>query len=56
MPNICKLTSLFESTFKVSMIGCGIVGATAAYAMLIDGTPTEIVLIDHGKENTVGFH
>jgi hypothetical protein len=37
MPGICKLKSSFETKFKVSMIGCGSVGATAAYAMLIDG-------------------
>jgi L-lactate dehydrogenase len=55
MPNICKLKSSFESTFKVSMIGCGSVGATAAYAMLIDGTPTELVLVDHSKEKAEGL-
>jgi L-lactate dehydrogenase len=55
MPNICKLKSSFETTFKVSMIGCGSVGATAAYAMLLDGTPTELVLIDHSKEKAEGL-
>ncbi len=55
MPNACKLKSSFETAFKVSMIGCGSVGATAAYAMLIDGTPTELVLIDHSKEKAEGL-
>lgn len=30
-------------------------GATAAYAMLLDGTPTELVLIDHSKEKAEGL-
>ena len=45
MAGVCKILSSFTGRFKVSVIGCGSVGATAAYAMLIDGTPTEIVLI-----------
>ena len=32
--------------FKVSIIGCGSVGAAGAYAMLLDGTPTDLTLID----------
>lgn len=55
MPHACKLRSEFEMKFKVSVIGCGSVGATAAYAMLIDGTPSEIVLIDRAKEKASGL-
>lgn len=33
-------------TFKVAIIGCGNVGATTAYALLLDGTPTNLALID----------
>ncbi len=36
-------------------MGCGNVGATAAYAMLLDGTPTEIALIDLRKEKAEGL-
>ncbi len=51
----CKLESQFQSKFKVSVIGCGNVGATAAYAMLLDGTPSELVLIDLNKEKAEGL-
>jgi L-lactate dehydrogenase len=51
----CKITSSFQSHFKVSIIGCGNVGATAAYSMLIDGTPSEIVLVDRNKEKAEGL-
>jgi len=55
MPKVCSLKSSFQTEFKVSVIGCGNVGATAAYAMLIDGTPTELVLIDYNKEKAEGL-
>jgi L-lactate dehydrogenase len=55
MPKFCTLQSNFQSQFKVSIVGCGNVGATGAYAMLIDGTPTELVLIDQNKEKTEGL-
>lgn len=55
MPHFCKLRSSFEIKFKVSVIGCGSVGATAAYAMLIDGTPSEIVLVDRKKDKARGL-
>jgi len=41
-------------TFKVAVIGCGKVGMTAAYAMLLSGTPTEIVLYDRSKDKAMG--
>lgn len=55
MIKTCKITSAFESHFKVSVIGCGNVGATASYAMLIDGTPTDLALIDRHKEKAEGL-
>lgn len=53
--NTCKITSSFKSQFKVSIVGCGNVGATAAYAMLLDGTPSELVLIDRNKDKAHGL-
>lgn len=41
--------------FKVSVIGCGNVGSTAAYAMLLDGTPNEMTLIDLNKDKAKGL-
>lgn len=41
-------------SFKVGVVGCGRVGMTAAYAMLLSGTPTDIVLVDRHKEKAVG--
>ncbi|HLD21841.1 MAG TPA: L-lactate dehydrogenase [Patescibacteria group bacterium] len=41
-------------TGKVAVIGTGFVGATSAYAMLIDGSPSEIVLMDVNKEKALG--
>lgn len=39
---------------KVTVIGAGSVGATSAYAMFIDGAPSEITLIDVSKEKAEG--
>lgn len=56
MPRTCIINSPYVAKFKVGVVGCGNVGATAAYAMLIEGTPSEIVLYDldykraHGLE------
>lgn len=55
MPKACVLKSAFQSDFKVSIIGCGNVGATTAYAMLMDGSPTELVLIDYNKDKAEGL-
>lgn len=44
-----------KTEFKISVIGCGSVGATAAYAMLTDGTPSEVALIDISKEKAQGL-
>lgn len=41
-------------SFKVGVIGCGKVGMTAAYAMMLSGTPTEIVLFDRNKDKAMG--
>jgi L-lactate dehydrogenase len=45
----------FCDKFKVSVIGCGNVGATAAYAMLLGGTPNEMTLIDMNKDRAEGL-
>ena len=39
---------------KVVIIGAGFVGSTAAYALLIDGTASEIALIDVDREKAEG--
>ncbi|MGB8646715.1 MAG: L-lactate dehydrogenase [Anaerolineae bacterium] len=39
---------------RVAIIGAGNVGATAAYALLLDGTAAEIVLIDINHERAEG--
>ena len=41
-------------SFKVGIVGCGKVGMTAAYAMMLSGTPTEMMLVDRNKEKAVG--
>ena len=55
MPKACNIESAFKAKFKVSVIGCGSVGATAAYSMLIDGTPTEMTLIDRSRQKAEGL-
>jgi L-lactate dehydrogenase len=42
-------------SFKVSIVGCGNVGATAAYALLLKGVPTELVLMDVQREMAEGL-
>lgn len=42
------------NTFKVSIVGIGKVGATVAYAMMLDGTPSEIVLLARDKKKAQG--
>ncbi len=41
-------------SFKVVVVGCGKVGMTAAYAMMLSGTPTDIVLFDRNIEKATG--
>jgi len=43
-----------SNSFKVSIIGAGRVGTTAAFTMLLDGTPTEIVLYGRDKQKMLG--
>jgi L-lactate dehydrogenase len=43
-----------ECTFKVSLVGLGNVGMTAAYAMLLEGTPTDLVLLARDKNKAEG--
>lgn len=43
-----------DASFKVSIVGCGNVGVTAAYAMLIKGMPTEVILISRDRKKAEG--
>jgi len=43
-----------SDSFKVSIIGAGRVGATAAFTMMLDGTPTEIVLYGRDRKKMLG--
>ncbi|WP_145175136.1 L-lactate dehydrogenase [Rubripirellula lacrimiformis] len=38
---------------KVSIVGCGFVGSTAAYALVMQGIGREIVLVDQQKERAI---
>lgn len=40
--------------FKVSIVGLGHVGSTTAFSMLLDGTPSELVLYARDKQKAVG--
>lgn len=44
-----------QDSFKVSIVGCGNVGATMAYAMLLDGTPTDLTIIDISADKAHGL-
>jgi len=39
---------------KISIVGAGSVGATAAYALVIGGLASELVIVDVNKEKTLG--
>lgn len=41
-------------SFKVAIVGLGRVGMTAAYAMMLNGTPTDIVLVSREKNKAQG--
>lgn len=41
--------------FKVSIVGCGSVGATTAYAYLLSGTATQLTIIDVDKKRAQGL-
>lgn len=43
---------MLKNTKKVSIIGCGYVGSTIAYALMMKNLPDEIVLIDLNKKIT----
>ncbi len=50
-----NINSQFRNDFKVAIVGAGNVGASAAYAMLLDGTPTELSLIDIDESRVEGL-
>lgn len=43
-----------KNTIKVSIIGAGFVGSTTAYALMMEGLASEIVIVDINKEKAVG--
>ncbi|HEX7017722.1 MAG TPA: L-lactate dehydrogenase [Patescibacteria group bacterium] len=45
---------MMKNSNKVSFIGCGKVGMTAAYALFLDGSANEIVLLGRCKDDIVG--
>ena len=54
MTTKCNLPN-FQTEFKVSIIGAGSVGSTAAYSMLLDGRLSELVPLDHDKKKAEGI-
>lgn len=42
------------NSYKVSIIGCGNVGITAAYALILDGITDELVLVSRDKNKAFG--
>lgn len=50
-----NLNNFMRCTFKISIIGCGNVGATAAYGLLLDGVATDMTLIDKDRERAEGI-
>src|SRR3989338_6828106 len=47
--------SKITCAFKASIVGCGSVGATTAYAYLLSGTVTDLVLLDVDKNKAEGL-
>lgn len=48
------MSTEFQRPVRVAIIGAGNVGATTAYALLINGVASEIVLIDANRERAEG--
>ena len=40
--------------FKIAVIGCGFVGSTTAFNILLDGLASELVLINRDKDEAMG--
>lgn len=49
-------SAIDTTKFKVSIIGCGNVGATIAYSLLTDGTPTDLALVDIDENKAHGLY
>jgi len=45
---------MLDDRYKVSIIGCGKVGMTAAYSLIHDGTVNELLLVGRKKEKIIG--
>ena len=39
---------------RIAIVGCGHVGATSAYSLLMNGTAEEIVIVDQDSEKLLG--
>src|SRR3989344_3435274 len=39
---------------KIAIVGCGFVGSTTAFSLLVEGVPSELVLINRTKKEAVG--
>lgn len=48
------MSARIANAFKVGVVGLGHVGSTVAYAMMLDGTPSEIVLLARDKSKAEG--
>lgn len=51
--NACSIRPMFPPS-KIAIIGAGSVGSTTAYALMLEGVVSEIVLIDVDKEKAIG--
>lgn len=49
-----KATHTFNQHSRIAVIGCGHVGATCAYALVMKGTAREIVLVDSNHRHAEG--
>lgn len=45
---------MLDDRYKVSIIGCGKVGMTAAYSLIHDGTVNELLLVGRKKDKIIG--
>lgn len=51
----CKIQSNFTHQFKVGIVGCGNVGAATAHAILMDGSATDLILMDRHLDKAEGL-
>jgi L-lactate dehydrogenase len=49
MPAAARAAQRIEAIMKIGIVGCGMVGSTSAYALVMSGVGREIVLIDRNS-------